>query len=228
MPNVLVVEDDLELGQLLVEYLTEEGMKAAVERDGTRAVDRILVERPDLVLLDLNLPGSDGFEVHRRVRPHFGGVILVLTARRSDLDHVAALEMGADDYVTKPIDPRVLFARIKAHLRRVAHAAATAEPARVAVGAIEVDRTLRRVTVAGAVVEVTGLEFEILWYLARAAGRVVTRERMYEDVLGTRYDGLDRGIDSHVSRVRRKLREAGLRHDAIVGVRGQGYQLVPE
>lgn len=229
MPYVLIIEDDPELGPLLAEYLAEEGMRTSVEADGARAVHRIVSEQPDLVLLDINLPGMDGFEVHRAVRPLFRGVILVLSARRADLDQVAALEMGADDYVTKPVDPRVLFARIKAHLRRVRleREQRDVEPARRTVGQLTLDRVTRAVHVGSVSSPMTSLEFDLLWALARAAGTVVSRDRLSEDVLGTKYDGMDRGVDSHLSRVRRKLREAGIRGDPIRSVRGQGYQLVP-
>jgi DNA-binding response OmpR family regulator len=228
MRQVLVVEDDPGLGPLLAEYLTEEGFHATVETNGQRAVSRILSERPDLVLLDLNLPGLDGFEVHRAIRPQYDGIVIVLTARRADLDHVAALEMGADDYVTKPVDPRVLFARVKAHLRRslIERSKRDVEPIRLAVGPLQIDRAARRALIGNARVDLTGLEFELLWTLARAAGTVVARERLYEEVLGTRYDGLDRGVDSHMSRIRRKLRDAGAASELIFAIRGQGYQLV--
>jgi two-component system OmpR family response regulator/two-component system response regulator RstA len=218
MRQVLVVEDDPGLGPLLAEYLTEEGFHATVETNGQRAVSRILSERPDLVLLDLNLPGLDGFEVHRAIRPQYDGIVIVLTARRADLDHVAALEMGADDYVTKPVDPRVLFARVKAHLRRslIERSKRDVEPIRLAVGPLQIDRAARRALIGNARVDLTGLEFELLWTLARAAGTVV----------GTRYDGLDRGVDSHLSRIRRKLRDAGAASELIFAIRGQGYQLV--
>lgn len=228
MHDVLIVEDDPDLGPLLAEYLVEEGCRASLVTDGLTAVDRIRAHPPDLVLLDIHLPGLDGFEVQRAIRPDYDGVVIMLTARRGDIDQVAALEMGADDYVTKPVDPRVLLARIKAHLRRatIERTRGARSPVRLSVGALQIDRAARRVTVDGKIVELTGLEFDLLWCLAREHGSVVPRDRLYEEVLGTRYDGLDRGVDSHLSRIRKKLREVGCGADLIQSVRGQGYQLV--
>ena len=223
--RILLVEDDPGLGSVLQEYLSEEGLDVMLEGRGDLAVPRILGEKPDLVVLDLMLPGIDGFEVQRRIRPDYTGVVIVLTARRGDNDQVALFEMGADDFVTKPVDPRVLFARIKAHLRRQATPEGPTRPTGHRIGSLTVDRALRRANWASQIVPLTSLEFDLLWMLAEHAGSVVERDLMYTEVMGTRYDGLDRGVDSHISRIRRKLRAAGMEEDAITSVRGVGYQL---
>jgi two-component system response regulator RstA len=221
--RLLVVEDDVRLGKLVAEYLDDHGFVVSLERRGDRAVDRILSEQPDLVVLDVMLPGLDGFEVFRRICRGFLGRVLFLTARQSDVDHVAGLEMGADDYVTKPVDPRVLLARIHALLRRPG---APVELGRATVGALSLDRGRREARVGDAELVLTSAEFDLLWMLASRAGQVVSRSALYPTVLGQEYDGVDRGIDVHVSRIRRKLKDIGLDGDPIKSVRGAGYQLV--
>lgn len=220
-PRILVVEDDARLGRLLVEYLASHGYHVDLEPRGDTAVARILADQPAVLVLDLMLPGIDGFEVYRRVRSGFRGRVLMLTARRADADHVAGLELGADDYVTKPVDPRVLLARVQVLLRR---APAEPDPARLVHGTLTLDRTLREVTIRGTPLALTGVEFDLLWLLASHAGGVVGRERLHRDVRGVPYDGLDRSVDIHVSRLRRKLKDAGLDGD-VKALRGVGYQL---
>lgn len=223
LPRVLVVEDDVRLGLVLTEYLAENGYRTGIEARGDRAVERILTEQPDLVVLDVMLPGMDGFEVFRRIRSSYRGRVLFLTARRADVDQVAGLEMGADDYVAKPVDPRVLLARVNAVLRR---GALPPESPRLVVGPLVLDRGARRISMDGAPVPMTSAEFELLWVLAMRAGNVVSRESLYRVVLGLEWDGVDRGIDVHVSRVRKKLKDVGLDGDPIRSIRGAGYQLV--
>lgn len=221
--RLLVVEDDVRLGKLVAEYLEDHGFSVALERRGDRAVDRILAEQPHLVILDIMLPGLDGFEVFRRTRSGFLGRVLFLTARQSDMDQVAGLEMGADDYVTKPVDPRVLLARVHALLRRPGLAP---DAGRSEVGSLSLDRGRREARIAGSELVLTSAEFDLLWVLASRAGQVVSRASLYPAVLGLDYDGVDRGIDVHVSRIRKKLKDAGLDDDPIKSVRGSGYQLV--
>ncbi len=220
--RVLLVEDEPRLGALICEYLKGNGYQVGLEARGDRAVDRILAEQPDLVLLDVMLPGLDGFEVFRRARTGFTGRVLFLTARRADVDQVAGLEMGADDYVLKPVDPRVLLARVHAVLRRP-----TSPPdERVGVGALALDRGARTATFCDIDLGLTSAEFDLLWVLAVRSGHVVARQSLYRTVLGIEYDGVDRGIDVHISRIRKKLREAGSPGEPIRSVRGAGYQLV--
>lgn len=220
--RALIVEDDERLGDLLAEYLRENGFVVEVERRGDRAVARVLDLRPEVVVLDLMLPGIDGFEILRRLHGRYDGRVLMLTARRSDVDQILGLELGADDYLSKPVDPRLLLARLRALLRRKAP---TTELERLDLGVLCVDPALREVRVGAVVVPLTSAEFDLVWLLARHAGTVVSRDRLYEALRGISYDGVDRGMDIHISRVRRKLREAGLDPDLIKSVRSAGYQL---
>lgn len=231
--RVLIVEDDARLAALLGEYLTGRGFDVSRVGDGLTAMDLITRQSPDVVVLDLMLPGANGFDVCRRVRERYDGAILMLTASKTESDHVTGLDLGADDFVTKPIAPRILLARIQSLVRRVARdragggRAAPLPKSRVSVGGMSIDRELRHVSVADQPVELTGSEFGILWMLAENAGYPVTREALHTTALGTRWSPLDRGLDAHVSRIRRKLEQAGLGSGAIQSVRGEGYRLVP-
>lgn len=222
-PRLLVVEDDVRLGELLLEYFRGQGFVAAQETRGDRAPVRVLEFCPEVILLDLMLPGMDGLEVFRRIRPTFPGRVIMLTARRTDVDQIVGLEMGADDYVTKPVDPRLLLARVNAVLRRAA-----ANPAGVdhlQLGPLVVDRAIRTAAVDGTLLALTGAELDLLWHLAMRAGQPVSRDELYVALRGIPYDGVDRGMDIHVTRLRRKLRDAGAGPDLIKSVRGTGYQL---
>jgi DNA-binding response OmpR family regulator len=225
--RVLIVEDDDQLAELLVEYLGQHGFDLARESTGDAGAERIVEMQPDLVVLDLMLPGLGGLDVCRQVRDRYGGAILMLTASQSEADHVAGLELGADDFVTKPIEPRVLLARIRAQLRRTGarRAANEDETTVIDVGPLQVDIASRRVSVEGRAVPLTTMEFDVLLLLAREAGTVVARDLLYEKVAGTHYDGLDRGMDVHVSRLRRKLQQAGFDSSRLKSVRGVGYLL---
>ena len=221
MPRVLIVEDDARLAELLAELLGHEGFDVAVEADGRRASDRILAERPDVVVLDHMLPGESGLGVLKRVRPQFTGGVIMLTARAGEIDQVLGLELGADDYMAKPASPRVLIARIRALLRR----GAPVEDARAGVA---LDLAAREVTVDGERVELTTAEIDLLEVLVRHAGQPVSRETLVQALRGIEYDGLDRSIDMRVSALRRKLRVRPGAPDRIKTVRGVGYQLVVE
>jgi DNA-binding response OmpR family regulator len=226
--RLLVVEDDEQLAQLLVDYLAQHGFRPSRVASGEEGAARILETRPDLVILDLMLPGLNGLDVCRRVREGFGGAIVMLTASQSEADHVAGLELGADDFVTKPIEPRVLLARIRAQLRRRSDGRAQGhgpEDTVIQLGALELDAATRDVRVDGVLLPLTTMEFDVLLILAREAGTVVTREELYKKVVGVAYDGLDRGMDVHVSRLRRKLQQGGLDPSRIKSVRGVGYLL---
>ncbi|MDP2309690.1 MAG: response regulator [Pseudomonadota bacterium] len=222
-PRLLVVEDDARLGELLVEYFGSHGFVVAHETRGDRACARVLELCPDVVLLDLMLPGLDGLEVFRRLRPTFTGRVIMLTARRTDVDQIVGLEMGADDYVTKPVDPRLLLARVNAVLRRAA--ASTQGVDFLRLGPFVIDRVIRVATVGDVALSLTGAEFDLLWHLATRVGQPVSRDELYAGLRGISYDGVDRGMDIHVARLRRKLRDAGADPDLIKSVRGTGYQL---
>ena len=223
MPKLLLVEDDVRLATLVGEYLEANGHEVSVEHRGDRAHDRILREKPDLVILDLMLPGEDGLSICRRVRDKYGGPILMLTARAEELDQVLGLELGADDYVAKPVSPRLLLARVKALLRR---RAGPGEVDRIVCGALVVDKAAREALVGEAPVELTSAEFDLLWFLAQHAGTPVSREELVRELRGIDWDGLDRSIDVRVSGLRRKLAAAEGHDDRIKTVRGVGYQLV--
>lgn len=222
--HIFLVEDDARLAELVRDYLTQSGFTVTHEPRGDRAVDGILAAEPDLVVLDLMLPGEDGLSICRRLRPAFSGPVLMLTARGDEIDQVVGLEMGADDYVAKPVSPRLLLARIRALLRR----GAPVEASRVECGSLVVDLGARSATIDGEAVDLTSSEFDLLWVLATHAGRPVSREELVRELRGIQYDGVDRSIDVRVSQLRRKLATDPRHSDRIKTVRGVGYQLVPE
>lgn len=220
-PLLLLVEDDTRLADLLRQVLEKAGFRTAHEARGDRAVERILDLDPDLVILDLGLPGADGLDVCRDVRGRYRGRILVLTARGDEIDEVVGLELGADGYLGKPVAPRRLLAHVRALLRRPDVAA---DP-RVRSGPLCIDPTRRSVEVDGRPVDLTTAEFDALWVLAQRMGTVVDREVLSRELRGLAYDGIDRSLDLRVSRLRKKLGE----HTPlplIQTVHGQGYQLV--
>ncbi|MBK6689861.1 MAG: response regulator transcription factor [Deltaproteobacteria bacterium] len=226
--RILIVEDDDQLAELLVQYLGQHGFELFREASGEAGAARILEATPDLVILDLMLPAVNGLDVCRRVRQSYSGAIVMLTASQSEADHVAGLELGADDFVTKPIEPRILLARVRAQLRRLDRGRSwSGDPANglLEFGPLRVDVTSRDVTVAGESVPLTSMEFDILLMLAREAGSVVKREDLYNIILETEYDGIDRGMDVHVSRIRRKLQSSGFDSSRLKSVRGVGYLL---
>lgn len=225
--RILIVEDDTRLATLLQEYLMAHGYDVDVESRGDRAVDRIWRDDPALVVLDLMLPGTNGFDVCRRVRERYSRGILILTASKAEVDQAVGFELGTDDYVIKPVEPRILLARIRSLLRRLEGLAAVpVVPELIALGPLVLDRGRREVAVGKRPLDVTGVEFDVLWLLARRAGDVVSRDEMSLQVRGIPYDGIDRGIDVHVSRLRRKLEAAGLDGASLKSVRGYGYLLV--
>lgn len=226
--NILIVEDDERLATLTKEYLEHNGLNVSVEGDGAKAVDRILAERPDLVILDLMLPGEDGISICRRVRSQYYGQILMLTARADDLDEVLGLEMGADDYVAKPVRPRVLLARVRALLRRGA-TPPDAEPvvqSSLTFGPLVVDNSRREAWLDGGSIDLTSAEFDLLWLLCSNAGRILSREEIFAQLRGIEYDGQDRSIDVRVSRIRPKIGDDPIHPRLIKTVRSKGYLFV--
>jgi two-component system response regulator RstA len=234
----LLVEDDERLAALVREYLVGHGFAVSVEGRGDTAPSRILLEQPDLVILDLMLPGQDGLEVCRQVRAQYRGGILMLTARGDEVDEVVGLELGADDYLPKPVRPRLLLARVNTLLRRLRSSAAAPSsalasearpfdeaPQRVTVGPLTIDAAARGVWMAGAAVQLTTAEFDLLWLLATRAGEVLSREDIYQALRGIEYDGLDRSIDLRVARLRKKLGEDATEPMLVKSIRGVGYLL---
>jgi DNA-binding response OmpR family regulator len=227
MQPILVVDDDVELCDLLADYLTPEGFQIEVVHDGAQAVERAVAGAPSLVVLDVMLPGMNGFEVLRQIRAASPVPILMLTARGDDVDRIVGLELGADDYLPKPFNPRELVARIRAIQRRT-DPAREREPGRhadtVTLGDIRLEPGTRTLFQEGRAVDLTALEFTLLEVLLRAAGRVVSREDLAEQVLGRPLSPYDRSIDVHISSLRRKLGHQYGGTERIKTVRGAGYQ----
>jgi DNA-binding response OmpR family regulator len=227
--TALLVDDDARLGKLLEEYLAQNEVDVTVATDGERGLRELDARHFDVVLLDIMLPGIDGLEVCRRVRARHGLLpVIMLTARGEEVDRVVGLELGADDYLPKPFSPRELLARIRALLRRAAGAAVVPGAERFASGALEIHFPSREVTVNGARLVLTQFEFELLATLARAAGRVLSREHLMEALKGEAFESFDRSIDVHVSKLRAKIEVDPKTPIYIKTVRGVGYVLVRE
>ena len=223
MDRVLIVDDDVELCRLLAERLGTEGFVIETVHDGPRGLDRALSMEHALVVLDLMLPGMGGLDVLRQLRAKSPVPVLILTARGEDVDRILGLEIGADDYVPKPFNPRELIARIRAILRRTVRAPSSAAP--LVVGDLRLNPAAREVWLNDVQVDLTSVEFTLLEALLRDAGHVLTREQLTETVLGRKLGPFDRVIDVHVSNVRKKLGPAQ-GGERIKAVRGSGYLFV--
>ncbi|MEN6437048.1 MAG: response regulator transcription factor [Syntrophobacter sp.] len=227
MKRILVIDDDTELCELLREYLESEGFEVAVAHDGKEGHDRAFSSDYTLVVLDVMLPTMSGFEVLRGIRSQSAVPIVMLTARSEDVDRIVGLEMGADDYLPKPFNPRELMARIRAVLRRTEGESREPLPAqapeRLVLGDIQMDLGTRVVNRGQEVVELTYVEFNLLERLLRAAGRVVTREELARGALDRMLGIYDRSIDVHISSLRRKLGQYCDGIERIKTVRGAGY-----
>ena len=222
-----MIDDDEKLVALTREYLGPHGFEVLAFHEGGGAVDAAVRADPDLVVLDLMLPGEDGLEVCRRLRQASAVPILMLTAKGEETDRIVGLEMGADDYLPKPFNPRELLARIRAILRRTGAGVAAGPGRSLSVGPLTVDPASRTVTLRGAPVELTTAEFDILLALATNAGRVLSREQLLEKVHGEGWAAYDRSIDVHMSRIRQKVEADPRRPVLLKTVRGVGYQLCP-
>lgn len=216
--RILVIDDDSELCSLLEEYLTREGFGVDCENDGRRGLERSLKAEHDLIVLDVMLPGMDGFEILRRLRQESSVPVIMLTARSEDVDRIIGLELGADDYMPKPFNPRELSARIRAILRRI-----ESKPLgnRIEVNGVVLDPGTREVFCDGRAIRTTTLEFDILEILMRSAGRVVSRDMLMEAMYNRKATPFDRSIDMHVSHLRKKLEDT---RTLIKTIRGVGYQ----
>jgi len=226
--KILLVEDDRQLSDLVTDFLTSEGYHVKQEFRGDTVAKRVDLFKPDLIILDIMLPGKDGFAVCRDIRPSFSGPILMLTAKGTDFDQVLGLEIGADDYVIKPVEPRVLLARVTALLRRGNLPNQSQEVGEVAHGELHINRASRKVTLKDENVDLTSQEFDLLWLLASKAGEVQNRDYIYKAVVGREYDGLDRSVDVRVSRLRKKLFDDTETPFRIKTIWGQGYLFVPD
>jgi DNA-binding response OmpR family regulator len=235
--TILLVEDDQELALLIQEYLIKNGFEVEVVGDGIAAISRIFDRPLDLVILDVMLPGQSGMDVLKEVRPAFKEPILMLTALDEDMDQMLGLELGADDYVIKPIKPRLLLSRVRALLRRSDRALATgiAEPSpsieraisrqQETVIPLQLKLSSREVFVQGESVSLTTAEYDLLHLLAENQGQVVSRDTIVQSLRGFDYDGLDRSIDRRISRLRKKLNDDPVEPTIIKTVRGKGYLL---
>jgi two-component system response regulator RegX3 len=225
MSRILVVEDEQSFSDALAFMLRKEGFDVAVAADGTRAVEMFEQEGADLVLLDIMLPGMSGTEVCRRIRNTSQVPIIMVTAKDSEIDKVVGLELGADDYVTKPFSSRELVARIRAVLRRQVPDTVNAGKSTLVAGNIEMDIDRHVVTVEGAAVKLPLKEFELLEMLMRNAGRVLTRGQLIDRVWGSDYVGDTKTLDVHVKRLRSKIEANPAEPTMLVTVRGLGYKL---
>ena len=225
MNRILVIDDDIELCELLTDYLTTEGFAVEAVHDGVAGAEQAIAGDFSLVVLDVMLPGINGFEVLRLLRTGSQTPVLMLTARGDDVDRIVGLEMGADDYLPKPFNPRELVARIRAVQRRTkaAPAVGTVLNESMTVGDVTLDLGARSVQVGGEPVELTSVEFSLLEVLVRMAGQVVSREELSLKALGRELNSYDRSIDVHVSSLRRKLGSSGEESERIKTVRGIGY-----
>ena len=226
--QLLMIEDDHRLAQMVGEYLGQSGLQVTHMADGASGLARLQGgEPPDLVILDLMLPDMDGLEVCRRLRALPGAAaqvpVLMLTAKGDPMDRVIGLEIGADDYLPKPFEPRELLARIRAILRRREGGGAQAAANVLRFGSLEIDRDARTVTVAGAPAELTSYQFDLLAAMAERAGRVLTRDQIMEAVRGRELEAFDRSIDVHMGRIRAAIEQDAKNPRRILTVRGVGY-----
>lgn len=224
--RVLLVEDDGRLATLVSEYLQQHEFIVEVVGRGDQALAEFKSGNFDLVILDLMLPGKDGLEVCRELRNIYAGPIMMLTAKSSDIDQVVGLELGADDYVIKPVEPRVLLARARALLRR--GETSDNSPTELALGQLSICRTSRHVSLGGQRVILTTQEFDLLWLLACDAGQVLSRDTIYQELRGLEYDGLDRTVDVCISHLRKKLNDDSENPRRIKTVWGKGYLFAAE
>ena len=221
-----MVDDDAELCQMVMEYLAPEGFAVEAIHSGPKGLEKAVTGEYSLVLLDVMLPLMNGLDLLRQLRQTSAVRVILLTARGEPVDRIVGLEIGADDYLPKPFDPRELLARIRAVLRRPAGdgtQSLAAPPEKISVGDVELDRSTRTVKKKGHALDLTAVEFELLDVLLRSAGRVVTRELLVKSVLERNFSPFDRSIDMHVSNLRKKLGDHRIRQERIKTIRSVGY-----
>jgi DNA-binding response OmpR family regulator len=221
MSKVLVVDDEVKIARLVRDYLTEAGFDVTLAANGPAALAAARSQRPDLVILDLGLPGMDGYDVTRSIRAQSSIPIIMLTARSEETDRIVGLELGADDYVVKPFSPRELVARVKAVLRRVGGEVATEI---IRVQDLVIDLPHRRVERGDTRIELTTTEFELLRILASSPGRVYTRGQLLDSIRGISFESYERAIDAHVKNLRKKLEPEPGRPVYVITVHGVGYK----
>ncbi|MBQ8036869.1 MAG: response regulator transcription factor [Proteobacteria bacterium] len=231
--KIMLVEDDVKLAEMTKEYLEKNLFDVSVEHRGDLAVERILKEKPDFVILDYMLPGKDGKSICRELRPQFHNPIIIVTAHDDEVDEIVTLEIGVDDYIVKPITPRNLLARITNLINRYERIAAEASVDQSVAkpdshGSLQIDVQKRIAIVDGRDVNLTSCEFDLLSYFFANQGIILTREEIYRQMRGIEWDGADRSIDLRVSRLRNKIDDNGKSPRFIKSVRGTGYMLVSQ
>ena len=222
MTHILLVEDDLRLANLISKFLTQNGFQVSMLHQGNTVANFLQKHSPDLIILDVMLPKEDGFSICRKIRGSFTQPIIFLTAKDSDFDHVLGLEIGADDYIIKPVEPHVLLARINMLLRRKKHSEKMSVDY-LEFGQLKIHKASRQVFLSSEPVELTSHEFELLWLLATNAGEPQSREYIHKQMIGREYDGLDRSVDVRISRLRKKLGDCTKNPYRIITVWGKGY-----
>ncbi|MGD8174734.1 winged helix-turn-helix domain-containing protein [Marinimicrobium sp. ARAG 43.8] len=227
MQHILLAEDDHRLASLVRDYLSDNGFRVTLEGRGDRVPEQVRQLRPDLLILDIMLPGKDGLTLCRELRQGFHGPIMMLTARNEDADQILGLEFGADDYVIKPAEPRILLARIRALLRRVESGGASASQT-LSFGGLDIHGGSRSVQFNGQPVKLSSHEFDLLWLLAQRAGEVIGRDFLFRELYGRPYDGMDRTIDVRVSQLRKKLGDNPDNPERIKTIWGRGYLFIAE
>jgi len=233
MNKIVYVEDEPEVGQLIAAYLGKHDMEVIVEARGDRAEEVVARENPDLVLLDIMLPGKDGMTLCRDLRARWQVPIVLLTSLDSDMNHILSLEMGANDYILKTPPPAVLLARLRLHLRqRVAATSDTSAPLltphkALRFGTLSIDPVNRQVLLSGEQVALSTADFDLLWELATHAGQIMDRDALLKNLRGVSYDGLDRSVDVAISRLRKKLLDNATEPFRIKTVRNKGYLFAP-
>lgn len=225
--SILLVEDDSSLAQWVAEYLVEQGYTTLICPRGDEVIAMVKTHKPDLVLLDVMLPGQDGISVCRELRQFYHAPIIMLTARDEEMDEVIGLEVGASDYIAKPVRPRALLARIKAALRlNIDQQSEQADDSIISVGSLKIDTQSRTVFVNEQEQNVSSAEYLLLQYLASNAGQVVSRDAVFKATKGREYDGLDRSVDVLISALRRKFNDDSQHPEKIKTIWGRGYLLV--
>jgi two-component system response regulator RstA len=240
MTKITLVEDDNKFSSLVKIYLEKHGFEIEIIADGSLAPQSILSQQPDLIILDLMLPGKDGLTICREIRPHYNGKIIFLTASEDDIDHVVGVELGADDFIVKPIQPRVLLARIRMLLRRQEDVNGTSVPSQTPTvtepqltknlifGKLSIYLSKRQVILDEQQIMLTTSEFDLLVLLANHAEKILPRDFIYKTLRGIEYDGMDRGVDTKIANLRKKLGDNASMSTRIITVRGQGYLFVPD
>jgi DNA-binding response OmpR family regulator len=225
--RILVIDDDAELCKLVARFLSAEGFRVETVRTSTQGVERARSGEHELIVLDVMLPGMDGFEILRRLRAESRTPVLMLTARGDDLDRILGLEIGADDYLPKPFNPRELAARIRAILRRANASASALNSVPLVVADLELNPNSRVARIRGEVLNLTTIEFDLLDRFIKSVGRVIGREELVKEVLGREFSPFDRSIDTHVCNLRKKIGPYSNGTERIKNVRGVGYLFAP-